>query len=86
MFGMIFILTLYMQQVLAYSPLETGLAWLATSLAALVASVGGSVLVTRIGPRVPMVVGLLGVRRRGAPARADPGERGDTSPTSCRAS
>ena len=59
MFGMFFIMTLYMQQVAAYSPLETGLAYLATSLAALVASVGGSVLVTRIGPRLPMVVGLL---------------------------
>jgi EmrB/QacA subfamily drug resistance transporter len=59
MFGMFFIMTLYMQQVAAYSPLETGLAYLATSLAALIASVGGSVLVTRIGPRVPMVAGLL---------------------------
>ena len=59
MFGMFFILTLYMQQVVEYSPLETGLAYLATSLAAFVASVGGSVLVTRIGPRLPMVVGLL---------------------------
>jgi EmrB/QacA subfamily drug resistance transporter len=59
MFGMFFIMTLYMQQVAAYSPLETGLAYLATSLAALIASVGGSALVTRIGPRLPMVVGLL---------------------------
>lgn len=59
MFGMFFIMTLYMQQVAAYSPLETGLAYLATSLAALISSVGGSVLVTRIGPRIPMVVGLL---------------------------
>lgn len=59
MFGMFFIMTLYMQQVAAYSPLETGLAYLATSLAALISSVGGSVLVTRIGPRLPMVVGLL---------------------------
>ena len=59
MFGMFFILTLYMQQVVQYSPLQTGLAYLATSLAAFVASVGGSMLVTRIGPRTPMVVGLL---------------------------
>jgi EmrB/QacA subfamily drug resistance transporter len=59
MFGMFFILTLYMQQVVQYSPLQTGLAYLATSLAAFVASVGGSMLVTRIGPRTPMVAGLL---------------------------
>ena len=59
MFGMFFILTLYMQQVVRYSPLQTGLAYLAISLAAFVASVGGSMLVTRIGPRTPMVAGLL---------------------------
>ena len=58
-FGMIFILTLYMQQVLGYSPLETGLAWLAMSLTALASSMAGSVLVTRIGPRLPLAVGLV---------------------------
>jgi EmrB/QacA subfamily drug resistance transporter len=58
-FGMIFILTLYMQQVLAYSPLETGLAWLAMSLTALISSIAGSVLVTRIGPRMPLAAGLV---------------------------
>jgi EmrB/QacA subfamily drug resistance transporter len=57
-YGMIFILTLYMQQVLAYSPLETGLAWLAMSLTALVSSMAASVLVTRVGTRVPLAVGL----------------------------
>ncbi len=57
-FGMIFILTLYMQQVLAYSPLETGLAWLAMSLTALVSSIVASMLVTRIGTRMPLTVGL----------------------------
>src|SRR5262245_43183673 len=58
-FGMIFILTLYMQQVLGYSPLETGLAWLAMALTALVSSIAGSVIVTRVGARVPLTAGLL---------------------------
>jgi EmrB/QacA subfamily drug resistance transporter len=58
-FGMIFILTLYMQQVLAYSPLETGLAWLAMSLTAFVSSIAASVLVTRLGTRLPLAVGLV---------------------------
>jgi EmrB/QacA subfamily drug resistance transporter len=58
-FGMIFVLTLYMQQVLVYSPLETGLAWLAMALTALVTAVAGSVLVTRHGPRIPLAGGLL---------------------------
>ncbi len=59
MFGMFFILTLYMQQVVQYSPLKTGLAYLAISLSAFVSSVAGSAIVTRIGPRTPMVAGLL---------------------------
>jgi len=58
-FGMIFILTLYMQQVLAYSPLETGVAWLAMALTALVSSVAASVIVTRVGARIPLAAGLL---------------------------
>jgi MFS family permease len=58
-FGMIFILTLYMQQVLSYSPLETGLAWLGMSLTALVSSMVAANLVTRIGPRIPLAVGLI---------------------------
>jgi EmrB/QacA subfamily drug resistance transporter len=58
-FGMIFILTLYMQQVLGYSPLRTGLAWLAMSLTALVSSMVAAALVTRIGPRIPLASGLV---------------------------
>ena len=58
-FGMIFILTLYMQQVLAYSPIETGLAWLAMSLTALASSIVASGLVTRVGTRLPLAVGLV---------------------------
>ena len=58
-FGMFFILTLYMQQVLGYSAIETGVAFLATSLAALVASMLTSNLVTRTGPRWPLTIGLV---------------------------
>ena len=57
-YGMFFIITLYLQQVVGYSPLKAGFAWLALSLAALAASVGGAQLVTRIGPRRPLVAGL----------------------------
>jgi hypothetical protein len=58
-FGMIFLLTLYMQQVLGYSPIQTGLAWLAMSLTALAFSIAASVLVTKIGPKIPLVTGLV---------------------------
>lgn len=57
-FGMIFIVTLYMQQVLDYSPLQAGVAWLAMSLTALASSIGGQALVTKIGARIPMAAGL----------------------------
>ncbi len=57
-FGMIFIVTLYMQQVLDYSPLQAGVAWLAMSLTALASSIGGQALVTKIGTRIPMAAGL----------------------------
>ncbi|MFQ5426250.1 MAG: MFS transporter, partial [Gaiellales bacterium] len=57
-FGMIFIVTLYMQQVLGYTPIEAGLGWLAMSVAALAASMLGAQVVTRVGPRLPITVGL----------------------------
>ena len=57
-FGMFFVITLYLQRALGYSPLEAGLAWLALSVTALLASVVGAALVTRIGPRIPLVTGL----------------------------
>jgi len=57
-YGMFFVITLYLQQVLRYSPLDAGLAWLALSLSALVTAVGGSQLVTRTGPRLPLAAGL----------------------------
>jgi EmrB/QacA subfamily drug resistance transporter len=57
-FAFVFIGTLYMQQVLGYSALQTGAAWLATSLTS-VALVGLSQkLVTRISPGPVMAAGL----------------------------
>jgi EmrB/QacA subfamily drug resistance transporter len=57
-FGFVFIGTLYMQQVLGYSALQTGVAWLATSLTS-VALVGFSQkLVTRISPGPVLAVGM----------------------------
>jgi Na+/melibiose symporter-like transporter len=54
----IFVGTLYMQQVLHYSALQTGAAWLATSLTS-VALVGLSQkVVTRIGPKPVMATGM----------------------------
>lgn len=58
-FSLIFIGTLFMQQVLGYSALEAGLAWLTVSVPALVAaSLVGAVFVEKIGVRPILVFGL----------------------------
>ena len=57
-FGFVFVGTLYMQQVLGYSALQAGVAWLATSLTS-IALVGLSQkLVTRFSPGPVMAVGM----------------------------
>ena len=57
--SLIFVGTLFMQQVLGYSALEAGLAWLTVSVPALVAAATtGAVLVERIGVRPILVAGL----------------------------
>lgn len=58
-FGMFLVITLYLQQVLGFSPLEAGLAWLATSLTVLAAAMLTQGVVTRVGARVPLVAGLV---------------------------
>ena len=55
--GTIFLVTLYFQHALGYSPLQTGLAWLALSIPSLVTSGTGALLVGRIGIRLPLAAG-----------------------------
>jgi EmrB/QacA subfamily drug resistance transporter len=57
-FGYIFVGTLYMQQVLGYSALKTGLAWLATSLTGLALAAPAQTLVTRASAKLVMAVGM----------------------------
>jgi EmrB/QacA subfamily drug resistance transporter len=59
LFPMWFLLTLYTQQVLGYTPLEAGLAQLPIALLIVFAAGPTQQLVTRIGPRVPLTVGLV---------------------------
>ncbi len=58
MFSMFFFLTLYMQQVLGYDALETGLAYLPLSGGIIISAGIASQLVTRIGVRPVFVSGL----------------------------
>ena len=58
MFSMFLMLTLYMQQVLHYSPMRTGVAYLAVAGTAIVWSTVAAQLVTRIGVKPVLVVGM----------------------------
>jgi EmrB/QacA subfamily drug resistance transporter len=57
-FAMFLMLTLYMQQVLAYSPMKTGVAYLAVAGTAIIWSFVASTLVTRVGVKPVLVVGM----------------------------
>jgi EmrB/QacA subfamily drug resistance transporter len=57
-FGFLFIGTLYMQQVLHYSALKTGLVWLATSLTSIALAGLSQLLVTRGGAKFVMAIGV----------------------------
>ncbi|HYY33314.1 MAG TPA: DHA2 family efflux MFS transporter permease subunit [Gaiellaceae bacterium] len=58
MFAMFLMLTLYMQQVLGYSAMKTGLAYLAVAGTAIVWSAVAAQLVTRIGVKPVLVAGM----------------------------
>jgi EmrB/QacA subfamily drug resistance transporter len=57
-FAFIFIGTLYMQQVLGYSPLRAGLAWLATSLTSVAFAGLAQALVTRGSAKLVLAAGM----------------------------
>src|ERR687898_3531625 len=57
--AMFFFLSLYMQQVLGYSPLEAGFALLPLAATVMVSATVASRLVTRVGARPTLVVGML---------------------------
>jgi len=59
LFSMFLMLTLYMQQVLGYSAMKTGLAYLAVAGTAIVWSGVAAQLVTRVGVKPVLVVGMV---------------------------
>ena len=58
LFAMFLMLTLYMQQVLGYTPLETGVAYLAVAGTAIIWSALAASLVTRVGVKPVLVAGM----------------------------
>jgi EmrB/QacA subfamily drug resistance transporter len=59
LFAMFVFLSYYFQQVLHYSALKAGVAFLPFAAGVILAAGASSALVPRVGPRVPMTVGLL---------------------------
>ncbi len=59
LFAVFFFLTLYMQQVLRFTPLQAGVAYLPFTVGIIVASGAGAALVTRTGVKWLLVGGLL---------------------------
>jgi EmrB/QacA subfamily drug resistance transporter len=57
-FGFIFVGTLYMQQVLHYSALQAGLAWLAASITSVALAGLSQALVTRVSAKLVLAVGM----------------------------
>jgi MFS family permease len=59
LFAMFFFITLYMQQVLGYSPIKAGLSYLPLSIAIILSAGVASQLVTRIGFKPVLAAGLV---------------------------
>jgi EmrB/QacA subfamily drug resistance transporter len=58
-FSLFLMLTLYMQQVLGYSPMKTGVAYLAVAGTAIFTSAIAAQLVTRIGVKPALLIGMV---------------------------
>jgi DHA2 family methylenomycin A resistance protein-like MFS transporter len=56
-YGMIFVLSLYLQQARGFSALRTGLAYLPLMSTFIVSNVASGMVASRTGPRLPMIVG-----------------------------
>ncbi len=66
-FGMFFLLSLYMQQVLGFTPLKTGIGYLAVALTAVVASGAAQALVTKTGVKPALLARSRARGRRPRP-------------------
>jgi EmrB/QacA subfamily drug resistance transporter len=59
MFGFIFFMSLYMQNILGYSPIEAGAAFLTSTLAIMLTAPVAGMLTDRYGARWPMAAGMV---------------------------
>ena len=86
LFSMFLMLTLYMQQVLGYSAMRTGVAYLAVAGTAILWSAVAAQLVTRVGVKPVLVAGMATLTGGPRVLHAGLGRRLVPRPTSCPAS
>src|SRR6185312_17017284 len=58
-YGLIFIISLYLQQIRSYSPLQTGLAFLPMMIAVLIANLSAGRLSKRLGAKWLIIIGEI---------------------------
>jgi DHA2 family methylenomycin A resistance protein-like MFS transporter len=58
-YGMVFVLSLYLQRVRGYTPLQAGLAFLPLTGGFLISNVASGWVIGRFGVRVPMILGAI---------------------------
>jgi EmrB/QacA subfamily drug resistance transporter len=59
LFSMFFFISLYLQDVLHYSPIKTGISYLPLAVGIIIAAGVAAQLVTRVGFKTPLILGLL---------------------------
>src|ERR1700729_3495135 len=59
LFSMFFFISLYLQDVLGYSPIQTGIAYLPLAVRIIVSAGLASALVTKLGFKTPLIVGMV---------------------------
>jgi EmrB/QacA subfamily drug resistance transporter len=59
LFSMFFFISLYLQDVLGYSPIQTGIAYLPLAVGIILSAGLASALVTKLGFKTPLIVGML---------------------------
>ena len=59
LFSMFFFISLYLQDVLHYSPIKTGISYLPLAVGIILSAGAASQLVTRVGFKPPLIAGML---------------------------
>ncbi len=59
LFSMFFFISLYLQDVMGYTPIKTGLAYLPLALGIIISAGIASQLVTRLGFKIPLTIGMI---------------------------